>query len=138
MADHENGFREGYIQGATEQKAIDIDKACKWLMEHISGDVECNEDGEPFAESFIEERKLAMQIVNDFRKAMAKKIKAVLNGADVIETPTDKEIDDAMKESITETILCVAPYGGFTPRATDLLECAWVKGAEWLKSKIVK
>lgn len=39
-------------------------------MEHIGGDVECNEDGEPFAESFIEERKFVMQIVDDFRKAM--------------------------------------------------------------------
>lgn len=44
MADHENGFRGGYIKGATEQKDIDedhfreakkmlIDKACKWLEE---------------------------------------------------------------------------------------------------------
>lgn len=49
-----------------------VEKACKWLMEHISGDVDCNDDGEPFAESFIEERKLAMQIIDDFRKAMEK------------------------------------------------------------------
>ena len=29
-ADHKI-FEKGYIKGATEQKAIDIDKACEWL-----------------------------------------------------------------------------------------------------------
>ena len=28
-----------YIQGATEQKAIDIDKACEWLKENVEGGV---------------------------------------------------------------------------------------------------
>ncbi len=27
----ERAVEEGYIAGATEQKAIDIDKACEWL-----------------------------------------------------------------------------------------------------------
>lgn len=36
LADHESGFREGYIKGATEQKAIDIDKACEWLKMHLA------------------------------------------------------------------------------------------------------
>ena len=27
----EKAMEEGYIAGATEQKAIDIDKACEWL-----------------------------------------------------------------------------------------------------------
>lgn len=27
-------WRNGYIRGATEQKQIDIDKACEWLAEH--------------------------------------------------------------------------------------------------------
>lgn len=61
-----------------------------------------------------------------------------IKGADVIQLPSEKEIEDAMKTSVTESILCVSPYTQFTPRATDLLECAWMKGAEWLKSKIVK
>lgn len=28
-------FEEGYIRGATEQQAIDIDKACEWIKNHI-------------------------------------------------------------------------------------------------------
>ena len=28
-----------YIQGTTEQKAIDIDKACEWLNENVEGGV---------------------------------------------------------------------------------------------------
>lgn len=34
-----------------------------------------------------------------------------------------------MKESVCETIYS-SGYG-FTPQATDLLECAFTKGAEW-------
>ena len=41
----------------------------------------------------------------------------------------EKQIEYAMKESVTETIYS-SGYG-FTRQATDLLECAWVKGAEW-------
>lgn len=41
----------------------------------------------------------------------------------------EKEIELAMKEAISETI--VAAGWGMTPRATDLLECAFTKGAEW-------
>ena len=40
-----------------------------------------------------------------------------------------EEIQQAMKESVCETIYS-SGYG-FTPRATDLLECAFTKGAEW-------
>ena len=40
-----------------------------------------------------------------------------------------EEIQNAMKESVAETIY-VSGYG-FTPQATDLLECAFIKGAEW-------
>lgn len=71
-------------------------------------------------------------------EAMAEKIRKVLKGADVIEMPSEKEIEDAMNTSVTESIMSISPYGEFTLRATDLLECAWLKGAEWLKSKIVK
>lgn len=40
-----------------------------------------------------------------------------------------EEIQQAMKESVCETIYS-SGYG-FTPQATDLLECAFTKGAEW-------
>lgn len=41
----------------------------------------------------------------------------------------EKEIELAMKEAITETIY--ASGYGITKQATDLLECAFTKGAEW-------
>lgn len=40
-----------------------------------------------------------------------------------------QEIQEAMKESISETIY--ASGYGITPQATDLLECAFIKGAEF-------
>lgn len=40
-----------------------------------------------------------------------------------------KEIEQAMKESVAETIY--AGGWGMTPQATDLLECAFTKGANW-------
>ena len=30
-----NRFRDAYIAGATEQKAIDIEKACEWLKNNL-------------------------------------------------------------------------------------------------------
>lgn len=44
-------------------------------------------------------------------------------------TIREKEIEQAMKESVAETIY--ASGWGMTPQATDLLECAFTKGAEW-------
>lgn len=41
----------------------------------------------------------------------------------------EEEIENAMKESVFETIY--ASGYGFTPRATDLLESAFIKGAKW-------
>lgn len=41
----------------------------------------------------------------------------------------EKEIEQAMKESEAETIY-VGGWG-MTPQATDLLECAFTKGANW-------
>ena len=40
-----------------------------------------------------------------------------------------QEIEQAMKASVAETIY--ASGWGMTPQATDLLECAFTKGAEW-------
>lgn len=44
-----------------------------------------------------------------------------------------KQIDEAVSTSITETLLSTPNYE-FSPRATDLLECAFTKGAEWADS----
>lgn len=41
----------------------------------------------------------------------------------------EKEIEQAMKDSVAGTIY--ASGWGMTPQATDLLECAFTKGAEW-------
>jgi hypothetical protein len=41
----------------------------------------------------------------------------------------EKEIELAMKDSVAETIY--ASGWGITPQVTDLLECAFTKGAEW-------
>lgn len=42
----------------------------------------------------------------------------------------EKQINDAVKTSITETLMSTPNYE-FSPRATDMLECAFTKGAEW-------
>ena len=41
----------------------------------------------------------------------------------------EQEIEEAMKASVAETIYVIG--WGVTPQATDLLECAFTKGAEW-------
>lgn len=41
-----------------------------------------------------------------------------------------KQIEEAVSTSITETLMSTPNYE-FSPRATDLLECAFWKGAEW-------
>jgi hypothetical protein len=48
----------------------------------------------------------------------------------------EEEIYEAMKESVTETIN-VSGYN-FTNRATDLLECAFTKGAEWADKTMIE
>ena len=40
-----NRFRDAYIAGATEQKAIDIDKACEWLKNNWREYVNQDRDG---------------------------------------------------------------------------------------------
>lgn len=54
--------KEGYIEGATEQRKIDIDKACEWFSEHIIDYACYNEmDGWDIHHKEMHE---------DFRKAM--------------------------------------------------------------------
>lgn len=64
-----------YIAGAREQKAIDIDKTCQWITEHINIPYEVESiDGEPVASDYIEwcKKRLeaAKEITDEFRKAM--------------------------------------------------------------------
>ena len=64
-----------YVKGATDQKAIDIDKACQWITEHIDIPYEVEHiDGEPVASDYIEwcKKRLeaAKEITDEFRKAM--------------------------------------------------------------------
>lgn len=42
----------------------------------------------------------------------------------------EKQINEAVKTSITETLMSTPNYE-FSPKATDMLECAFTKGAEW-------
>lgn len=42
----------------------------------------------------------------------------------------DNEIANAASEAMTETLMSYPMYE-FSPKATDLLECAYIKGAEW-------
>lgn len=96
------------------------------------------EEAEVMAERIRKVLKGAWVLTPPEGEILSRKVEAILNGADVIEMPSEKEIEDAMKTSVTESIMSISPYGEFTQRATDLLECAWLKGEEWLKSKIVK
>lgn len=58
------------------QKQRMIEKAVKWLSDriHINQEVECNEDGQPYAASYLDycEKRLKAveEITNDFRKTM--------------------------------------------------------------------
>ena len=52
----------GYTQGATEQKAIDIDKACKWFGEYLM------DIGYP--DDWYRDSKVLMSGEERFRRAM--------------------------------------------------------------------
>ena len=64
-----NRFRDAYIAGATEQKAIDIDKACEWLEENAR-DYACATIRCPYGEEEEIICDVHQEIVEDFRKAM--------------------------------------------------------------------
>ncbi|WP_291625508.1 hypothetical protein [Clostridium sp.] len=66
---------DAYIAGAKEQKAIDIDKACQWIIEHI--DIPYEEEfinNEPTVSDYIDwcEKRIeyANAIADNFRKSM--------------------------------------------------------------------
>ena len=58
-----------YIKGATEQKVIDIDKACEWLKENAR-DYACATIRCPYGEEEEIICDVHREIVEDFRKAM--------------------------------------------------------------------
>ena len=61
--------QRAYIAGATEQKAIDIDKACEWLKENAR-DYACATVRCPYGEEEEIICDVHLEIVEDFRKAM--------------------------------------------------------------------
>ena len=55
----------GYMRGATEQKAIDIEKACEWLGVHLA----------EVADRYDSTANLLLRLVREnFRKAMEKEL----------------------------------------------------------------
>ena len=67
-----NAFNS-YFAGATEQKAIDIEKACKWLKENAR-DYACATIRCPYGEEEEIICDVHQEIVEDFRKAMEKQL----------------------------------------------------------------
>lgn len=59
---------EHYCIGATEQKAIDITKACEWLIAHLDNYV--GEGGWMYFDSYDDCDTYAEIVAKDFRKAM--------------------------------------------------------------------
>ena len=64
-----NRYRDAYIAGATEQKAIDIENACEWLEENAR-DYACATIRCPYGEEEEIICDVHREIVEDFRKAM--------------------------------------------------------------------
>ncbi len=61
----------GYIQGAEEQKAIDIDKACKWITEHIDIPYEGEFiDNSPVTSDYIEWCKKRLEYAKTISDAL--------------------------------------------------------------------
>lgn len=69
----DKNYNENYLQKTKKQI---IDRAVKWLSDriHINQKVECNEDGQPYAASYLDycEKRLKAveEITEDFKKAM--------------------------------------------------------------------
>ena len=65
----DNMVCRAYVKGATDQKAIDIDKACEWLKENAR-DYACATIRCPYGEEEEIICDVHQEIVEDFRKAM--------------------------------------------------------------------
>lgn len=71
--------RQAFIDGAKEQRKIDIDKACQWITEHIDIPYKGEFiDDEPVASDYIEwcEKRLecAKAIADAFRQTMEEQL----------------------------------------------------------------
>jgi hypothetical protein len=66
-------------------------------------------------------------------ESMARKLRAVLNGAEVIEMPSEEECTNAADEHIELCSEECFPY-----QNEDEARAAFCNGIDWLKSKIVK
>lgn len=64
VADFRNGAELGYKEAIAQAK--------EWLIDHFSAAVECNENGVPLEKSYIEGRKLAIEMLTDFETYMNK------------------------------------------------------------------
>lgn len=70
-------FQVGVNYGVKYADKTMIEKACEWLKSRISIDIpiETNENGEPFADSYldiqIERMKLVEELIDDFRRTMS-------------------------------------------------------------------
>ena len=66
-------------------------------------------------------------------ESMAKKLRAVFNGADVIEMPSEEEIVDAAEEHVE-----ACDEEGYPYADDEDAKAAFGNGVAWLKSKIIK
>lgn len=62
--------KEGFLAGAEYGYKEAIKVAKEWLIGHTGCDAECNENGEPLADSYIKGRKLAIEIATIFESDM--------------------------------------------------------------------
>lgn len=67
------GLRDGYIEGATEQRKIDIEKACDWIEENL---FTVNENGEYkyVAKNIYGSPYIKKDLFRDFCEAMEEKL----------------------------------------------------------------
>lgn len=67
----DNMVCRAYVRGAEEQKAIDIDKACKWITEHIDIPYEGEFiDNSPVASDYIEWCKKRLEYAKTISDAL--------------------------------------------------------------------
>ena len=76
LGDDNRGFRIAYEKGYEQATADAIERAAKWLRDHVNvpAEVRTDENGEPYAEDYIkyaqERLETANAIIEDFKNAM--------------------------------------------------------------------
>lgn len=71
----EDAYKDGFIDGANYGYKEVIKQAKEWLFGHINTDVEYDKNGEPLAISYIEGRKLTIEMATEFETDMNKLLK---------------------------------------------------------------